>query len=106
LFKKKPPNLKNLTQIQKNLINKAAKLLKQKGILLYMVCSFFYKETKAIKKNFLKDNNNFSQIKFKIKKESKFHKFIDNEGDINCVPTELKGYAVDGFYAVKFIKND
>ena len=106
LFKKKPPNLKNLTQIQKNLINKAAKLLKQKGILLYMVCSFFYKETKAIKKNFLKDNNNFSQIKFKIKKESKFHKFIDNEGDINCVPTELNGYAVDGFYAVKFIKND
>ena len=106
LFKKKPPNFKNLAQIQTDLINKAAKLLKQKGILLYMVCSFFYEETKAIKKKFLKDNDNFSQFKFKIEKESELHKFIDNEGDINCVPTELNGYAVDGFYGVKFIKND
>ena len=105
LFKKKPPNFKNLAQIQTDLINKAAKLLKQKGILLYMVCSFFYEETKAIKKKFLKDNDNFSQFKFKIEKESELHKFIDNEGDINCVPAELNGYTVDGFYAVKFIKN-
>ena len=42
LFKKKPPNMDSLVNLQTNLINKAAKLLKKKGILIYMVCSFFY----------------------------------------------------------------
>ena len=31
-------------------MNNAAKILQKKGILIYMVCSFFYEETKAIKK--------------------------------------------------------
>ncbi len=105
LFKKRPPDINSLSVMQKKLLNKAKKLLNPKGIILYMVCSFFYEETKAIKKNFLEKNQNFAQLKFKKNKESEIYKFIDKDGDINCIPSEFNGYMIDGFYAVKFIKN-
>ena len=105
LFKKKPPDLKFLTEVQKNLINKASKLLNKNGIIIYMVCSFFYDETKNIKNNFLNENKNFSQYKFDIGSNNKFEKFLDNDGDIFCIPSKYNNYMVDGFYSVKFIKN-
>ena len=106
LFKKIPPNLGFLTKIQKNLINKAAKLLKKNGIIIYMVCSFFYDETKNIKNIFLKENKNFSQYQYKFGSRDTFKRFIDDEGDIFCIPSKHENYMIDGFYSVKFIKND
>ena len=106
LFKKKPPNLDFLTQVQTNLINKAAKLLNKNGILIYMVCSFFYDETKEIKNIFLKENKHFSQLKYKLGSHYKFKKFLDDDGDIFCIPSKYEDYMVDGFYSAKFIKND
>ena len=106
LFKKKTPDLDFLTKIQKNLIDKAAKLLNKNGVIIYMVCSFFYDETKNIKNNFLKENKNFSQYKYKINKNNSLKKFLNEEGDIYCIPSRHKNYMVDGFYSVKFIKND
>ena len=105
LFKKKPPDLNFLTKVQKNLINKASKLLNKNGIIIYMVCSFFYDETKNIKNNFLNENKNFSQYKFDLGSNNKFEKFLDNDGDIFCIPSKYNNYMVDGFYSVKFIKN-
>jgi 16S rRNA (cytosine967-C5)-methyltransferase len=106
LFKKKPLDLNILTNLQMNLINKAAKLLNKKGLIIYMVCSFFYDETKDIKIKFLNNNKNFSQYKFKTNSHNKYRKFLDSDGDIFCIPSKYEGYMVDGFYAVKFIKND
>jgi 16S rRNA (cytosine967-C5)-methyltransferase len=106
LFKKKPPDLEYLTKIQVNLINKAAKLLNKNGILLYMVCSFFYDETKAIKNKFLNENKNFSQHSFNLDSNIKFKDFLDIDGDIFSIPSKFKNHMVDGFYSVKFIKND
>ena len=106
LYKKKPPNLDFLTKVQENLINKAAKLLNKNGIIIYMVCSFFYDETKNIKNMFLKENTNFSQYKYTLGSHDKFKKFIDDDGDIFCIPSKHENYMVDGFYSVKFIKND
>jgi len=105
LFKKKPPDLNFLTKVQKDLINKAAKLLNNKGIIIYMVCSFFYEETKDIKKKFLNENKNFSHYKYNLSSNNKFKKFLDNDGDIFCIPSKYNNYMVDGFYSVKFIKN-
>ena len=106
LFKKKPPDLDFLTKVQENLINKAAKLLNKNGILIYMVCSFFYDETKGIKNKFLNENSNFSQYKFKLGLNKNFKNFLDVDGDIFSHPTKFKKHMVDGFYSVKFIKND
>ena len=106
MFKKNPPNLDFLTKIQKNLVNKATKLLNKNGIIIYMVCSFFYDETKNIKIEFLKENKNFSQYKYKLGSDDSFKSFLDDEGDIFCTPSKHENYMVDGFYSVKFIKND
>ena len=106
LFKKEPPNFDNLIKIQENLINKAGRLLKKNGILIYMVCSFFYEETKAIKNKFLLENNNFSHYKFKSNDDNKLNKFIDNQGDVYIQPSEFNDFMIDGFYATKIIKND
>jgi 16S rRNA C967 or C1407 C5-methylase (RsmB/RsmF family) len=92
--------------VQKNLINKAAKLLNKNGIIIYMVCSFLYDETKNIKSIFLNENENFAQYKFNLDLNSKFKKFIDDEGDIFCIPSKRGSFMIDGFYSVKFIKND
>ena len=106
LFKKKPPDLEFLTKIQKSLVDKAAKLLNKNGIIIYMVCSFFYDETKDIKNKFLKENKNFSQYKYKLGSNDSFKNFLDNDGDIFCIPSKHGNYMVDGFYSVKLIKND
>jgi len=106
LYKKKPPDLDFLTKVQNKLINKAAKLLNKNGVLIYMVCSFFYDETKNIKNKFLNENKNFSQQKFNLGSDSIFKKFLDEDGDIFCIPSKFKNYMVDGFYSVKFKKND
>ena len=105
LYKKSQPNLDLLVDVQTSLINKATKLLNKKGVLLYMVCSFFYEETKAIKNKFLSENKNFSQHIFESNNKD-FNKFIDTEGDIYCIPSDLNNFMIDGFYAVKFVKND
>jgi len=106
LFRKKPPDLDILTKIQESLINKATKLLKKNGIIIYMVCSFLYDETKNIKNKFLKENKNFSQYKYKLDTNKRFKKFLDDDGEIFCIPSKHGNYMVDGFYSVKFIKND
>ena len=106
LFKKKPPNCDHLIKKQKDLINKAAKLLKNEGILIYMVCSFLYEETKEIKRYFLDTNKNFSQLKFQSCKQTELESFIDKDDDIYCLPKKFKDFMIDGFYGVKFIKND
>ena len=106
LYKKKPPDLDFLTKLQMNLINKAANLLNKNGIIIYMVCSFFYDETKIIKNKFLNDNKNFSQYKFELGLNTKFKNFLDKDGDIFCTPSKYENYMIDGFYSVKFIKND
>ena len=106
LFKKQQPNLDFLTKVQESLVNKAAQLLNKKGVLIYMVCSFFYDETKGIKNKFLSKNKNFSQYSFNLGSDNKFKDFLDIDGDIFCTPSKFKNHMIDGFYSAKFIKND
>ena len=72
-----------------------------------MVCSFFYKESLEQMKYFLSKNKNFSILKFdKIEKNTEINNFIDTDGYILIPPTTYKSFFIDGFFSVKFIKND
>ena len=72
-----------------------------------MVCSFFYKESLEQMKYFLSKNNNFSILKFdKIERYSEINTFIDTKGYILIPPTTYKKFFIDGFFGVRFIKND
>ncbi len=107
LFKSKKPDLKTLNKLQKDLLQKSSKLIKNKGKIIYMVCSFFKSETIEIIYNFLEENKNFSIEKYKPKKE--FHNInnlISSEGYFLTMPTKYKNYYIDGFFSAQLIKND
>ena len=105
-FKKKPPNILSLVNLQRKLMDKACSFLNKNGIIVYMVCSFLYEETEAQIDYFLNTHKDFSVLKFsKIKNEKNLNNFINNKGYILHVPKIYKNFLVDGFFAVKFIRN-
>ena len=106
-FKSKCPDFESLNQLQKNLLEKSSKLIKNKGKIVYMVCSFFYSETIGIIDNFLKKNKNFSIERFSPNKEFYDLKhLISKEGYFFTLPTNYKNFNIDGFFSAQLIRND
>ena len=102
-FKNKNPDIKILTDLQSKMLQKSSTLLKNDGIILYMVCSFLASETTDQIKNFLSKNKNF-------KVKDHFNKTRDDEIDIliktnymHTIPSTYKGYKIDGYFAI-FLK--
>ena len=101
------PDFASLNQLQKNLLEKSSKLIKNKGKIIYMVCSFFYSETIEIIENFLKKNKNFSIERYTPNKEfSDLKHLISKEGYFLTLPTNYKNFNIDGFFSVQLIRND
>ena len=72
-----------------------------------MVCSFFYEETLEQMEYFLSKNKNFRILKFdKIEKNAEISTFIDTKGYILIPPITYKSFFIDGFFGVRFVKND
>ena len=106
-FKSKYPDFESLNQLQKSLLEKSSRLINNKGKIIYMVCSFFYSETIGIIENFLKKNKNFSIDRYKPDKEFyDIKSLISKEGYFLTLPTNYKGFTVDGFFSVQLIRND
>lgn len=104
LFRKKINEIDYYLNIQDQLLQKAAKLTKKNSEIIYMVCSFFEKETKKQIENFLNKNQNFSIEKFSSKK---YNQLIDEYGYINTIPNKLvENVKIDGFFAAKVKRND
>ena len=107
LFKSKEPDFATLNELQKNLLQKSSKLIKNKGKIIYMVCSFFYSETIEIIENFLKKNKNFEIEKYNPNNDfSDIKHLISKEGYFLTPPTSYKNFNIDGFFSVQLIKND
>ncbi len=107
LFKTEKPNFVKLNEIQKNLLKKSSRLVKRKGKIIYMVCSFFHSETTKIIKQFLEENKNFSIRKYNQNtKLLNIKNLISKEGYFLTLPTKFKNYYIDGFFSVELIRND
>ena len=99
LFRSKEPNLKLLNNIQHSLLRKSSRLLKKKGRIIYMVCSFLHSETVGLVKKFLDENKNFKIEKYTPNEEFfEINNFITSEGYFLTTPTKYKGYCIDGFF--------
>ena len=103
-YRKTTPNLKELSRIQESLLDKARELLEDKGIIIYMVCSFLESETSLRIENFLKKNKNFSTKEFTANSEGGI--FLNKNGYLKIFPQTLNGINIDGFFAVQLKKND
>ena len=107
LFRSKKPNFRDLNKLQNNLLKKSANLVKNKGKIIYMVCSFFHSETIKIVKNFLDENKNFSIKKYNKKFDLLNTKnLISDEGYFLTLPTKYEGNYIDGFFSVELVRND
>ncbi len=98
-YKTKGPNLKNLISIQKQMLEKAAKLLNKNGLILYMVCSFLQIETRDQIDSFLTRNTNFRIYNFKIKTQnSPYSKLLINNLMLT-LPSTVLNMQIDGYFA-------
>jgi len=107
LFRSKKPNFVELNKLQISLLRKSAKLVKKKGKVIYMVCSFFHSETIKIIKKFLEENKNFSIKKYE-KNLDLFNtkNLISDEGYFLTLPTKYENNYIDGFFSVELVRND
>ena len=72
-------DLKNLTQLQSELLESATRLLSPGGIIAYVTCSSHQAETKFQIRSFLKQHSNFTRIKVQDERS-------DIDGDLQLWP--------------------
>ena len=102
-FRSSDINISYYTEIQKQLLEKASKLVKKNGIILYMVCSFLKPETNQQINKFIKKNKNFTIDPFRVEKNL----LINKKGMLKTIPQKFKEkFLIDGFFAVKLMRNE
>ena len=104
-YKSKKPDFKRLTDLQEKLLKKASLLLNTNGIILYMVCSFIKEETVNQIDKFLLKNENFSLNDFPMDGNNEYFKKFINKNYMLTLPTKVKNYNVDGYFAAYLKKN-
>lgn len=94
---KKPQDLKELSGIQKKILDNAAKYVKKGGIILYSTCTLNTEENNNVISSFIKRNSNFSieDIYFGEAKNLHYGKY-----GVTIFPSEQ----MDGFFMCKLRK--
>ena len=106
-FRDQEPNFRNTTELQYNLLKKSEKILKNNGMLIYIVCSFLKEEGEEQIKRFLKDHKNFKLSKILNKDLIDQEIFNKKNNFFYTLPTKTKkGVLIDGFFSASLIKND
>ncbi len=98
-FKSNSPNFKNLCALQRNMLNKASRLLNINGLILYMVCSFLKNETEDQINNFLKKQKNFKLHKFDIINQNNRYSRLVNNNIMLTLPDTILKNSIDGYFA-------
>ena len=102
-FRDSDIDLSYYINLQKELLEKASKLVKKNGFILYMVCSFLKSETNQQINKFIKKNKNFTIYPFEIEKNL----LINKKGILKTIPQKFENkFLIDGFFAVKIMRNE
>lgn len=96
-WKRKPRDILNIRKVQKELLENAARLLKDGGVLVYSTCTLEPEENEELIVEFLDENPNFEiDRSFKSLNET----FSSPEGFWRTMPYE---HQMDGAFAVRLI---
>ncbi len=99
-WQRKPEDIKEITKIQKEILETCSKYLKTGGELVYSTCSIFKEENENIIEEFLKNNKNFEIEKTNYIKKEFFEKFVEKEKYVKVYQNEK----TDGFFICKLRK--
>lgn len=94
-------DIKELSDIQRKIINNAAKYVKPEGILLYSTCTITKEENEEIIKDFLNNNKNFELIDITDYLPLDFKNDSSSRGYIKLFPNIND---CDGFFIAKLIR--
>jgi len=97
-WKRKPEDIKNLVEIQLKILQNAAKLLKEGGVLVYSSCSIEPEENILLIQEFLKINNDFA-----FEDISKYLLW-EKQGNGGYIQVLQSTYNIDGFFIAKLKK--
>jgi 16S rRNA (cytosine967-C5)-methyltransferase len=92
-------DIRKLSEIQYQLLEKGASLLKPNGVVVYSTCTIEPEENVEVVNKFLSNHNNFSLVNAK-------EEFDASVIDINgCVQTMPNVNGIDGAFAAKIVRN-
>lgn len=92
--------VKELKDIQMNILNEAARLLKKDGVLVYSTCSLFKEEGEDQIADFLKTHNNFERLPITTDAVGGNEYIINENGELRTTPAEN----LDGFFCARLLK--
>ena len=98
-FKNKDPDLLQLVNLQKKMLEKASLLLNKDGYIVYMTCSFLEIETVDQINEFLKKNDSFLLSKFKILKDNNNYSKLLKKDCMMTLPDKILNKNIDGYFA-------
>lgn len=96
-------DVKDLSQIQTDLINHVSTLLKPGGKMIYSTCTMSYEENEEIVNSFLETHNNFMQSPITTEHDNVNADLITDEGNIRVWPQQFQ---TDGFFISRLVKKD
>ncbi len=105
-WQRKPEDIKNITKLQKQILDNCSKYLKKGGNLVYSTCSILKEENEDVIQDFLQKHKNFSIKKIdkeinNIIEDSFLKKFVEKRDFIQLYQNEK----TDGFFICKLQKN-
>lgn len=105
LYLKSEDDIANLVDVQKRLLDNAAKMVKPGGILMYCTCSIFKIEGEEQVASFLENHPEFQSVDFDPREVGGHSEFINEHGQIRLFPTHMaeKG-GMDGFFIARLKK--
>ena len=93
---KDPDTMKDLPQLQLQILNAQSKLVKSGGVLIYSTCTLVRRENEGVVEKFLKANPDFILEKLPLPEV-----FPENEGMLRLLPGQ---YDTDGFFIARLRK--
>lgn len=99
-WQRKKEDIKEISKIQKQILDTCSKYLKKGGALVYSTCSILKEENEDVVNEFLEENENFEMEKIELEENNYFKKFCKNNKFLQVYQSEKS----DGFFICKMIK--
>ncbi len=98
-------DLRSLADLQERLLDNAATMLNERGILIYCTCSLFKDEGEHQIEAFLERHNDFSRAPITPPEIGGFSDAVTSQGDVRIFPYHMASLGgMDGFYISRLVK--